>query len=214
MDSRKIIIIINITFKNESKNLIKQIQPWPLDAIEDITSHFFKDVELDADQKSKLLSVVKLIHSSTAENHYYQRKGEEQQKLEFQQYGLLMDFLQVALNLTKTFRQEFKYRQELCSQAGDKLELAAKKVVEMEIVAEKWKESLSQHQQIGGEAAVRTERDVELITCQIDRAKDLLTSLHPYQERWKEAVISLETRIHCCQVYFSKQIILKLDLTY
>lgn len=184
------------------------IQPWPLDAIEDITSHFFKDVELDADQKSKLLSVVKLIHSSTAENHYYQRKGEEQLKLEFKQYGLLMDFLQVALNLTKTFKQEFKYRQELCSQAGAKLELAAKKVAEMEIVAEKWKEALSQQQQVGGEAAVRTERDVELITCQIDRAKDLLTSLHPYQERWKEAVISLETRIHCCQVYFFKIILL------
>ena len=136
-----------------------------------------------------------MIHQSTAD------AGENR----VQQYGLLMDFLAVAVELTKTFRQQFKHRQELCSQAGQKLDLAAKRVAEMETVAQQWRDSLVQLKSAAAdsagsaEAVVRTERDIELITCQIDRAKDLLASLQPYQERWTEAVVSLEGRIRCCQ---------------
>lgn len=161
-----------------------------------MTTTCFKDVELDSDQKSKLLAVVKLIHQSTSD---HQRRSGDQ----IQQYGLLMDFLLVAVELTKTFKQEYKYRQELCSQACNKLDLAAKRVGEMEAVAQKWKDSLVQLKaggDAGGDSIVRTERDVELITCQIDRAKDLLTSLQAYQEKWSDAVVSLEGRIRCCQV--------------
>lgn len=159
-----------------------------------MTSNIFKDVELDAEQKAVLLSVVKMVYQSTeALSERHRREGD----VEIQHYGLLMDFLHVAVSLTKAFKQEFKYRQELCSQAGSKLELAAKRVAEMEALAQKWKDSISQ---AAGEAAVRTERDVELITCQIDRAKDLLTSLSLYRQRWSEAVVSLGTRLRCCQV--------------
>lgn len=167
-------------------------QPWPADAIVDVSTIFFKDIELEPDQHNDLMEVIKLIQHAM---------DSRETTSQYQRYGLMMDFLHGAVRLTRNFKQEFKNRQELCSQAVDKLELAAKRVSEMESVAQKWKDQLAglKSESDEGEHVVRTERDVELISCQIDRAKDLLASLSVYQVRWSEQVVSLEDRIRCCQ---------------
>ena len=149
--------------------------------------------------------VIKLIHESTEGGHHRPVVTDPQ----CQRYGLLMDFLHVAVRLTRNFKQEFKCRQELCCQAVEKLELAAQRVSDMEAVAQQWKDALvglksseesSSESSLGtGEKVSRTERDVEQISCQIDRAKDLLASLDIYQRAWKRQVVSLEDRIRCCQ---------------
>ena len=171
------------------------MQPWPADAIADVATSCFGDIELDADQKSWLMAVIKLIQQSMDKR----ASGEQCQK-----YGLMMDFLQVAVCLTRNFKQEFKCRQQLCCQAVEKLGIAAGRVADMERTAQQWKDNLAglktaDAADSGGENVARTERDVELISCQIDRAKDLLASLSVYQERWGQQVVRLEDQIRCCQ---------------
>ena len=135
------------------------------------------------------MTVIKIIHESTTTTV---GAGDDGRNL---RYGLLVDFIQVAVSLTRHFRQELKTRQELCIQAGAKLEMALKHVQEMESVAQGWKDSLGKQ---SGEQIVRTERDVELIETQIDRAKDLLSNLDTYRRKWSDQVGSLESRIRCC----------------
>lgn len=161
------------------------LKPWPSDAVEEVAAIYFKDLELEAEQSSQLMKVIKVIHESTESNL---------------RYGLLMDFIQVAVSLTRHFRQELRTHQELCSQACAKLEMASKHVAEMEGVAQGWKDSLGQQT---GEQIVRTERDVELIETQIDRAKDLLSNLDVYRSKWSEAVENLENGIRCCPADFT-----------
>ena len=160
-----------------------------------MAANSFRDIELDADQKMWLLSAIEMIQKSMDERFVNATPH-------CQRYGLMMDFMNVSLALTRNFKQEFKCRQELCSQAVDKLRMAADRVVQMEAVAQEWKDSLScinnqsSDQRAGspGDKVVRTERDVEMISCQIDRAKDLLNSLSEYQRRWSDQVASLENR--------------------
>lgn len=114
-----------------------------------------------------------------------------------------MDFLHVAVCLTRNLKQEFKCRKALCSQAVEKLQLAAQRVSDMETTAQQWKDALAGLKTSdtlrADDQVVRTERDVEQISCQIDRAKDLLANLDVYQQTWRMQVISLEDQMRCCQ---------------
>lgn len=146
------------------------------------------------------MAVIKLVHASTDGGHHH---ADSHQPL-CQRYGLMMDFLHVAVSLTRNFKQEFKNRKELCWQAVEKLQLAGQRVSEMEAVAQQWKDALAglktrQDSSRPDDKVARTERDIEQISCQIDRAKDLLASLDVYQQVWRRQVVSLEDRIRCCQ---------------
>ena len=143
------------------------------------------------------MAVIKLIQQSMDK----QASGEQCQK-----YGRMMDFLQVAVWLTHNFKQEFKCRQQLCCQAVKKLGIAARRVADMERTAQQWKDNLADLKTADAADATAVwenvawaEREVELISCQIDRAKDLLASLSVYQERWGQQVVRLEDQIRCCQ---------------
>ena len=44
------------------------------------------------------------------------------------------------------------------------------------------------------------ERDIEMISCQMDRAKDLLSGLSPYKIEWTQATQELDGRIDSCPI--------------
>ena len=143
----------------------------------------FKHVDLDAAQKRALVSIAKLIY------------GQSDPSL--CQYGLFVEFLDVAAALTTNVKKRLTLLRDLSTNAVEKLAQATQRVAEMDALSQQWRAKVVQLKE-EGESAAQTERDIETISCQIDRAKDLLTSLHDYELEWTLLTTILQEQISSC----------------
>ena len=168
--------------------------PWPVDTVEDVVLRTFKELDLEEERKPGLVDLVNSIHLVTRSSD----------KVVYE-YGLFMEFVSVTAVLTEKYKEQLKYRQQICVQAVEKLDEAARRVTAMEEELDKWRNDLDRLRASPetGETAEkikRTEQDIEMLSCSIDRAKDLLANLSNYCAEWRTATVVLQTRIACCHL--------------
>ncbi len=168
------------------------VHPWPLDTVQDVVLRIFADIDLEEEQKLDLVALVDSIQQTT-------RSSNET----VYEYGLFFEFLNVAATLTQKYKEQLKFRQEICVKAVEKLDEGAQRVTAMEEDLNKWRQDLEALKALSetaetAEKMKRIEQDVEILSCSVDRAKDLLTNLSNYHGEWRTAAAVLQMRIACC----------------